>query len=356
MAFMLNMKPVAEALKAAAFFSDGLIEDLEIDGQGFTGWQYSFLESATASEVADYIVGSAQAVGSNLQAVAVHLQSYEELRYQQDSAMRLFLSQTGKPYPEPQTDQFNEKELRLDAVERAYYVTVGSVLDCLTALLIGLAGLDLDMHRADSGVLLPMNLTDEYPTRGSHKALYQSLLAPSKGRDAQVKAIRAIATAFTQSGPQGWLDWVLGMRNMVVHREHRGEIVSLDQQKDHSYVISRYPPSNPNLSNLQGFRAGGDKLDALYLHEDLLSTLKGVTSSLNAAVAAGLQSLSTLWSERKMDSSLILQPAGQWRPRDRPVQFTGYQPQSGSINGNTSLTLNPADWKRLIAGGVGETP
>ena len=134
---MLNLKPVQEGVRDARSFSDELIEDLEIGGQGFSGWRHSFTAVDTAREVADYIVGSAQAVGSNLQAVAVHLQVYSELRYQQDSAMRLLISKTGQPLPNPRDDHYDEKELRLDVVERAFYVSVGSVLDCLTALLIG---------------------------------------------------------------------------------------------------------------------------------------------------------------------------------------------------------------------------
>lgn len=350
---MLKMDFVEQGIRAILDFNESLIDDLEEKAAGFEGWSHNFADLNTAREVADYIVGSTQAIGSNLQAVAVHLQTYQELRYQQDSAMKLLLSTTGNWYPRPRTSHFDEKELRLDVCERAFYVTVGSVLDCLTATLIGLAGLKLDIHRADSGLLLPLTGLESYPSKPENRNLFESLMEESPGREAQVKAIRAVATAFRQSGPEQWLDWTLGMRNMVVHREHRGEIVSADQQKDRSYLISRLPPANPNLSNLQGFRAGGDKLDDYYLHEDLGKTLVGIAGSVNAAVAASVVSLRALWDDRKMRPNLIVQPVEQWKTNERPIAFGGYDPGGPSLSKKSSLTLSPTDWKRLLAGGVG---
>jgi hypothetical protein len=355
MVTMLNMNVVREGVQSILVFSNVLVNDLEEDGEGFAGWQHNFSNLEAAREVADYIVGSAQAVGSNLQALAVHLQDYKDLRYSQDIAMTMMRSKTGGMFPKPPDAHFNEKELRLDAVERAFFVTVGSVMDCLTATLIGLAGLKLDIHRADSGVLLPVAGATDYPSKKEHEKLFRSLAPAGAGRDEQVKAIRAIATSLAQSGPDQWLDWTLGMRNMVVHREHRGELIIADQQKDRSYDIWRLPASNPNLSNLQGFRAGGDALQNYYLHEDLLKTMEGIAGSANATVAASAQSLQNLWDLRKSAPSLIAQPIEQWPGNRRAIAFAGYNPGSPGLSKQSGLTLNPADWKRLRAGGLGTT-
>lgn len=355
MVTMLNMNVVREGVQSILDFSNILVGDLEEDGEGFAGWQHNFSSVEAAREVADYIVGSAQAVGWNLQTLAVHLQDYKALRFSQDAAMTMMRSKTGGMFPNPPNDHFNDKELRLDAVERAFFVTVGSVMDCLTAILIGLAGLKLDIHRADSGVLLPMTGAAGYPSKKDNEKLFKSLGPLGDGQNEQVKAIRAIATSWAQSGPDQWLDWTLGMRNMAVHREHRGELIIADQQKDHSYKIWRMPASNPNLSNLQGFRAGGDALQAYHLHEDLLKTMEGITGSANAAVAASVQSLQTLWALRKAAPSLITQPTEQWLGNRRAIAFVGYDPGSPGISKRSGLTLNPADWKRLRAGGLGST-
>jgi hypothetical protein len=164
-----------------------------------------------------------------------------------------------------------------------------------------------------------------------------------------------VAISLAQSGPDQWLDWTLGMRNMVVHREHRGKMVIADQQKDHSYKIWRYPPSNPNLSILQGLRAAGDALKDYYLNEDLQKTLEGITGSTNATVAASVQSLRAVWENRKAKPSLIVQPLEQWTGNRRPITFAGYNPGGPGLSKQSGLLLNPSDWKRMRAGGLGVT-
>jgi hypothetical protein len=344
---MLNMRAVETGIVASKSLADQVTDELDA---GY--WTHETLDVSAASDLADYVVGATQAVGSNLQTLMVHFTNYSETRYQQDADFRLNVSKEGKPYPSVPDSRHDERELRLDAYERAFFVSLGSTLDTLAAAVIGFTGLGLDIHHADFGWLLPMS-PDNYPSKSKNERLWKGLAAAEpKAREEQLKVVRAVAAALEASGPAGWVDWALAMRNMYVHREHRSEQILLGRDKSKTLTVDRLPPLDPDMSNLQGLRSAKALMAGLNLTEDIETTMKGLVESLNAAVTGVIEVLRHLWERRKADPALITQPTSQWRVRSSQSAFAGYAPGSAVVKKGVTLVMNPKDARRLDAAGL----
>ncbi|MDY7540864.1 hypothetical protein QN345_03535 [Cryobacterium sp. 10I1] len=352
---MLDISLVKEGIFASGQLSTRMIMD-EAGPTGFMGSgqvEGDAAGTADAAETADYIVGLIQAVGANLQAVGVGLQNYRETRYQQDGDISMRMRNEGTPFPNVSNSKYDERELRLDVYERSLYISMGSVLDCLAGAVIGISGLNVNIHRADFGLFQPIDEINASPTSPKLRILFKSLLLNNDvGRAEQLKTVQAFGSALVQSGPTGWTDWTLGMRNMSVHREHRNELISIGRERT-KHTVHRLPVANPGLSNLQGIRQTSERLSGYHLTEDIQTTLDGIVGSLNAASAATMGAMETLWERRKRDPALISQPLGQWKLAHPVMTFRGYAPGSVKIDpGRLQLMMNPLDARRLQAGGL----
>jgi hypothetical protein len=344
---MISMSQVRDGVMAASSLSSQVIGELDPEF-----WAHQSADPVAAAELADYVVGATQAVGSNLQSLAVHFENYKEVRFAQESEMRMNLSKTGKPYPAiANGERYSERALRLVTYERSVFVSIGSVLDTLTATLIGYAGLELDIHHADYSWLLPMDPND-YPSPTANRRLFRAL-APegTAARARQIEAIRAFMAAIDHSGPAGWVDWAIEMRNMFVHREHRSESVVVDRVNK-TWQINYVPAADPTVSSLAAFLGSKTLLDGYYLKEDVKTTMSGLIDSLNASTTGVLAVLTKLWDDRKMNPSLISQPSSQWKKRTQNSRFEGYLPGSALIKKGVTMYSHPQNVARFRSGGL----
>jgi hypothetical protein len=87
---------------------------------------------------------------------------------------------------------------------------LASALDYLAGVIIGVAALPLSILKADFGRVRVM--------LGKIKGTINA------GANMQAQLAAQLETAIAAAGPQGWLDWTLHFRNMLVHRGRRIEL------------------------------------------------------------------------------------------------------------------------------------
>ena len=205
---------------------------------------------------------------------------------------------------------------------------LSGALDCAAGTVIGVMALPLSILKADFlGVLRHFSRRRAAPTTDGERLQQQFALQ--------------LTETIGHVGPVGWLDWVLSVRNMLVHRGRRME-------------IGQFVPREPVLRDARGrpiLRARvithlplePDRSDVdvhlepnlpPVLTEDVKQTLEGAMGSVRALIEALGEQLAAAWEWRKAHPTELVQPSAQW-PRvgdeARPNQqqpFAGYAPGS----------------------------
>ena len=189
-------------------------------------------------------------------------------------------------------------------------------------------------------------------------------------KTASFRRVRSIAEGVGQleldgmiqhCGPQGWVDWMLEYRNMVIHRGRRiemhnpaleTEIVAPDGVPA-KWSTNLHLPHHPGLTEVEAFRVTSS-VHSLLLAEKAEVTLEGLVSSTNRLVELVAERLLSVWRDRRSDPRASPQPlSSQWKkPSDRAEwawsDFGGYDPGSDQLD-PSAVRFNPKLVKRLLA-------
>lgn len=183
-------------------------------------------------------------------------------------------------------------------------------------------------------------------------------------RDVQADLVpetKAVTRIVEQTGPAGWLDWLLNFRNMLVHRGRRIEIgqfvprlpflpdprgrpimranviTQLPQEPDRSDVDVHLEPNIPPV-----------------LTEDVRQTLAGAMGSVRTLIEALAEQLIAAWDWRKANPDALQQPRAQW-PRigdearaGRRQPFMGYAPGTHQYEPG-QLMSHPRTMRKMAA-------
>lgn len=218
---------------------------------------------------------------------------------------------------------------------------VGSTLDCIGGVAVGVAGLKRDILTADLDRVF---------------AVADGLTGTDPGAAFQARLIAELAAALDKAGPPGWWRWASQYRNMLVHRGRRtrksgGHIIESPIVNAAGRPVPRlrsFPllPRDPSRSDVEVMLHLGD---ADHLTEDGLTTLTGILASTTAAARACASILQVAWQERRATPSLILQPREQWRHvKTSAAPFAGYAP--GTVGTSfRQLHVAPTAVRRLRA-------
>lgn len=157
------------------------------------------------------------------------------------------------------------------------------------------------------------------------------------------------------AGPDNWLDWVIGMRTMYVHRARRYQLykVSVDAplfdaagtlvpvREQHLML-----PNDPERSDIEVLL---DKSGFPVLEERALTSMHGAFEATEYMVRTACQALGDAWAQRRRRPSSLEQPREQW-PKGVGVRtpFAGFAPGESPFN-PASLTSNLASLARLKA-------
>jgi hypothetical protein len=182
----------------------------------------------------------------------------------------------------------------------------------------------------------------------------------------QADFYRKFSEVVASVGPDGWLQWALDFRNMLVHRGRRlenGQFVpklpQLYGPDGESVLRARrltYLPRNPSMSDVEVWRETPmtsirDPLEALVLTEDAAQTLGGLLDSTKAMISETAKLLIDVWKWRRDNPQILTQPAAQW-PKGATTTpalvFQGYAPRSRDLSSSIAST-HPIVGRRFLA-------
>jgi hypothetical protein len=289
-------EPLGLDLVAPVALGDEFLSDLDPERYGIGWWTgYPELNRKTRILLSDYLVACARAVPDNLVEARIE-------RLELDHAVddfRKYIERgisPGRPLqmkaPRGAYDELAQRRAmaHLAGMLRAW----GTVLDCIGGCIVGVAGLPTDLVRADMGT--------------ARRSLER--LSPGNAVLTQLQA--ELDQAETDAGPPGWRDWLLGMRNTVVHRGRRISTWSGDVDRTGLIGFSLQLPVSPELTEVDAVIRAGSQIAATFT-APAAELLDRLGQSVSAYTSAASRILIQLWRQRRENPDLLTQDARQWR-------------------------------------------
>lgn len=220
---------------------------------------------------------------------------------------------------------------------------LASTLDCLAGVIIGVAAMPLGILRADFGKV--------------RAVLAKIDGAVNAGANMQAQLAAQLEAAIAAAGPQGWLDWTLDFRNMLVHRGRRIELgqylpvepvlFGADGQPVPRARRVSHLPRDPGRSDVEVFL---DMPWNTVLHEEGQRTLQGLMNSTTQLVQTMAPHLLNLWQWRRNHPGDLRQTAEQWKngPSTQSTGFNGYAPGSLVLEPSMGM-MHPITARRFHA-------
>ena len=309
------------------------------------GWWAPHPDKHRRILIADQLVLCAQSVEANVVEARLHLLELREARDKAAALMRGRVTATSAGARLQAAERAGDElpaamaTLHMGGLLRA----IGSALDCLAGVTIGVAAIPLSILRADFSRVLNF---------------LRVLVPADEGTRAQGEIGKSILVAIERVGPPGWLAWALDYRNMLVHRGRQMTMTHLLPEKSPILSATGLPtvysrpvvllPNDPGRSEVEVL------LDApanhFMLTEDATLTVEGVYESTVQLVEAASLVLLDLWRRRRNSPSLLVQPKKQWEriPATQPCGFAGYAP--GTIEmAREGMHVHSLFYRRLLA-------
>lgn len=318
-----------------------IIADLDPVRRGI-GWWSPGLDKFRRIFIGDQLVLCAGSIADNLQEAKLHLLEVKDA-LDRDKQVAELVRTGALPPPTSAADDLPAHLFSLHL--GGFFRALGSALDCLGSVVVGVLGLDVPILTAGfAGVR----------TRLTRIAVDASADAMQREFAARLESV------IQRSGPQGWLTWALDYRHMFVHRGRHTHMFHVD------VAVSRVlgargerlllrPPRpvpllarDPNRSEIEVFR-DTDRHHML-LTENGVHTIERTLEAVISVISDAGSGLQLVWRSRRAQPQRIIQPVGQWPalPASRPGQFTGFAPDSVPFEADRLLS-NPLFLRRARA-------
>ena len=337
-------------------FKAQIENDLDGSTGGIAWWSASPLWPTHRAELSHYVVSIVGAVSTNLDEAAVHLHQYRDRAGAENvfQTQRLRESNGRVPDMRRRTEPERVREVAVRAEQAAFFRSIGSVLDTLAGVVIATGALKMDLLKADFGRLRVGSDSPSYPRiPGKADAALRRALAEdgTAGAGAQESLLRSVQAAVTHAGPVEWMQWVLDTRNHFVHRSRWMDVNVLDWPDRRKLPVWVRPlPRSPSAGEGTSINSA-NRMDDSYLTEDAETTMSGVLMSVDALTKAIIERCTVLWSKRRNDPFLLLQPGHQWHQQTPGPRFPGYAPSSAlaAFRRADAILVNPTDGARFAA-------
>lgn len=349
----------AKAIADVAALSAAVSADLDEINGGIGWWSGYNINPADRFDLADYLVGVIEGVSSHLGIAESYLAEYRQKRMTDDFQLRAWArDHPSEPVFRGTSTADAEKRNKLMSAQiYGFFNAASSVLDTLAGTVIGVAGLNLHLVRADLAMFGPVTSDPDYPA--GTKRLRKALAEDQDGQAAQLGLVRAFRTSLQLAGPTDWHLWLNNKRNQLAHRGARIQMINIDhapRSRDHrrSIVFER----DPDQTSTQSFRDSQrpDLNNTMWLREDQETTMTGILGSLQAAVIGTIAPSLLLWEQRRTNPALIHQPAAQWVEPRETIEFPGYDPQPDLFKNVAAMVVHPSTATRLSASQVLHNP
>lgn len=322
-----------------------IFNDIDPNLLGISWWQSVHVKERIL--IGDYLHQCAGSIEVNLIEAKIHYLEWLGVREKLDAKYAEVVRRTPygtleakhPPSVTPIDDMINRLE---DMHICGFFQAIGSSLDCLGGVIIGVLGLDTNLRWND--------------IEAAERALGRLKPLGTPGSQMQVGFRDLFETAKKNSGPEDWLAWASQYRNMFIHRGRRlvhgrfvpreTRILNADEEVMLRTKTQRHLAKYPDKSDMEAFI----KHDVI-LNEDADITFQGIFKSSRDFIETVCNQLVAIWRERRANPSLIEQPATQWNANFKPCNFSGYDKTAPQLDVG-EIMANPALRKRMIASAV----
>ncbi len=319
-----------------------VLKDIDEDATGI-GWMTPE-PSRRRILVSDQLYACADGVARNLVESKLAYLDFEEVQSEYMRFLERGVTHQGRgyAYPKPQSAWDDLYPFRQGAHLASCVRGLGAALDCLGSVIVGVAALPLSILKADY-----------------RKSLEILAATAAKAADPGAPVLRELrdqlASNLCTSGPDGWLNWMWGLRHSVVHRGRRMGYsdISVERTILGALLEVRWTlPLMPALSEAEAWHAASE-MRASQLHEQATTTLGGLVHATAALVDQDASALLSLWRTRRDAPDLLPQPLKVQWPSVEAVRapvppFRGFAPDETAFRIDQTST-GPDGIKRLKA-------
>jgi hypothetical protein len=272
--------------------------------------------------VSDQICVTGAAIRDNLVEARLHQQHLVDI-----------VGNEGVRYPEKATymDTLRrgaEMDMAITGCTRA----LGSALDCLGAVAIGVLRMPFPITRGSFGDIA--------------RVVEPKTLATGKPKQQHVWAdLHALLERHGNLPPDGWLDWLIGMRNLNVHRARKTHILLQrvrDTGQPQMIAFTAHPEEvakktarfdlhlrrRPDLPDMHDLIISPTVTD-LWINERATTTLPGVFKGVNDLIEDATRFLADWWQYARKWPNEFPPPVGKWELPSPPfLSFGGVAPSA----------------------------
>ncbi|MET9618116.1 hypothetical protein [Kitasatospora indigofera] len=328
------------ALLPLSAVHEAILSDLDPQAGGVSWWA-GHLDTPRRILIGDYLLSLTRSTEDNLVEAAMHVHRFSEAQEAETQWFKrraLTRSLRGERWLDPDRETANRR-VEAEAHLGGFFRAVGSVMDNLAGLVIGVAGLSTKIVRADISHLS----LDKPSPKG---ALPDGL----PGRAVQLELIGELKAAIND-GPEDWLPWLDHMRNTLVHRARRLTFSLQDPRQPSGFL---HPLCQaPDWTDAEAIARSGGRPLADCLTEDATVTMQGALLTAVNVTRLCASAAARTWAERRTKPDLIMQPQQQWPQlaNGRQTNFQGWDPgRLPKLVPNSSLLIHPSRARRIQAG------
>ncbi len=327
--------------------------DLTIEDNGVNWWPKSYpINKAQRALISDYVTQSLRSVINNLVYAHLNFSLFKESQKKISDRMQHALKDGVNFSIPPEKRPSDTLPYYMSNIHANAMITnLGSALDCLAIVFAVVGGLPKNITMFDLQDLR------KYDTKKDVNS-------------AQIAFLEELNAAFMRE-PSGWIEWLLELRNAIIHRPERltlsnvlEEDSKVRDRRGHfsaKIKLQELPPARPSLSDIESFALDTHPV----LEEGIEITLSGLMNSTIEACNLMCMVALDLWKRRKNNHDLIIQSKNQWPkiPNKKATEFLGYKPVKGTYNpklmiSNSSLIFRmqfsflddkrKEEWKKYI--------
>lgn len=303
------------------------------------GWmdEYENLDFRRRILISDQILQSLRGIELNLIEAKIHVSKLNNAWDKEAERLKYMVTIVdSKPFL-----RYPERNKPLDDLDsyianmnlKGVFVSICSAIDCLSAVVVGIMGLETDIFKIG------------YPSLRAHLENGKDF---NYAKGVQRTLLKTLNEFEAESGPDGWRKWVFDYRNMTIHRGRQMHFgTALYDGKEGGRIKTKAVnllTSNPAVSEIESMK---DQI-IQPLSEDGRVTIDCSLQSCLKFCELVIAYQEEIWELRISNIDEIVQPKTQWKTirNGHRDQFVGFK--AGTVsNVFDMLTTNPEFIRRM---------